>query len=171
MDSREIRLIVTVAVALLVREIIRRLNKSKNDAYYTELSKKAPAEVVHLWLKTMARHAIPFQITVIAEIFISLAALITFDYFYPGLTEFTIPLAAILLFLRANKAWMKIIYLRNLGPEIKESVVEYFNQNSKSSIEKVLKDPEITTFFKVLPKFMVTLISKRMRAIKPIPSI
>ena len=166
MGTQQINLLISVLIALAVREIIKRRNKSKNDAFYAELGKKDPSEVVHLWLKTMARHSIPFQFTVIIEIFVSLAILITLDYFYPNLTEFTIPLSALALFLRANKAWMKVIYLRNLSPEMKDRAVEYFNENSQHALDRALQDPEIKAFFKVLPEFVGTLISKRIRAMK-----
>jgi len=171
MDFRQVNWLITVFVALGVRQLIRIRNKSKNSAFYADLGRKDPAEVTHLWLKTMARHAIPFQYTLFAEAIISLTALIIFDYFYPGFAQITIPLAGLAIFLRANNAWMKIIYIKNLDPSSRANVIAYFNENSKSSIEKALQDPEILAFFKPLPKFLVNLISKGMRAIKPINSL
>lgn len=167
-SDRPFSFLIAVAIGLTARYVTKLLNKSRNRAMYANFETLPANEVTHTWLKTLATISIPFQFTVLIELFVSLIGLVVVDRTFPDFTGFYLILLLVGLIIRAGLKWMNIVYLTNLSLEKKNEVAEYFNENMDSAVDRVLKDPGVEAYLSARPAFLRNQILKRMRNLKPI---
>lgn len=166
-ENRLTNYLIAIIIGLTARYVTKLLNKSRNKAMYENFEIQSAEEVTHSWLTSLARISLPFQLSLLIELLISMIGLVVIDQMFPDLDFLYLMVLAVVLTLRAGFKWMKIVYLTNLSPTKLNEVARYFNENKESAVEKALLDPEVEQFLISKP-LLKNYVIKRMRNLKPL---